>query len=129
MEMCAGQMVLTVNAGIPTREPCLWLFPRDEWETAERKVADLPSFDPTAQSLKRFLIGHATDCELDTAGRIRISALLQEFASLEKRVVLIGQRNKFEIWDESLWKSKRNEWLKLETEDRQLPIELESLSL
>jgi MraZ protein len=128
-ERCASEMVLTVNPGIPTREPCLWLFPRDEWETAERKVAELPSSDSIAQSLKRLFIGHATDCELDSAGRIRISALLREFADLEKRVVLIGQRNKFEIWDESLWKSKCDEWLKMNPEDRQLPIELESLSL
>jgi len=126
VERCDGRVVLTVNN---TRERCLWLYPLDEWDTVERKVAELPSFDPTAQELKRFLIGYATDCELDSAGRIRVSAPLREFAELEKRVVLIGQRNKFEIWDESLWKTRCEEWLQMEPKDRQLPIELESISL
>ena len=99
-ERCAGKLVLTVNN---TRERCLWLYPYDECEQVERKVVDLPSFDASAQALKRFLIGYATDCELDSAGRVRVSAPLREFAGLDKRVVMIGQGNKFEIWDESCW--------------------------
>lgn len=124
---CDGRLVLTVNH---TREQCLWLYPLDEWDNVERQVASLPSFDPTAQELKRFLIGYATDCELDSIGRVRVSPLLREFAGLQKRVVLIGQRNKFEIWDESLWKQRCDEWLQqTEPGERQLPIELESISL
>ena len=124
---CDGRLVLTVNH---TREQCLWLYPLDEWDNVERQVANLPSFDPTAQELKRFLIGYATDCELDSIGRVRVSPLLREFAGLEKRVVLIGQRNKFEIWDESLWNKRCEEWLQqTEPGERQLPIELESISL
>ena len=124
---CDGRLVVTVNH---TREQCLWLYPLDEWDNVERQVANLPSFDPTAQELKRFLIGYATDCELDSIGRVRVSPLLREFAGLEKRVVLIGQRNKFEIWDESLWNKRCEEWLQqTEPGERQLPIELESISL
>ena len=124
---CDGRLVLTVNH---TREQCLWLYPLDEWDNVERQVANLPSFDPTAQELKRFLIGYATDCELDSIGRVRVSPLLREFAGLKKRVVLIGQRNKFEIWDESLWNKRCEEWLQqTESGERQLPIELESISL
>ena len=138
VERCDGRMVLTINTaalqttknlGLNTPQRCLWLYPHDEWDTVERKVAELPSFDPTAQELKRFLIGYATDCELDSAGRVRVSAPLREFAGLEKRVVLIGQRNKFEIWDESLWNTRCEEWLQMEPKDRQLPIELETITL
>lgn len=121
-----GRVVLTVNN---TRERCLWLYPLDRWEEVEEKVVALPSFDPNAQSLKRFLIGYATDCELDAAGRVRISAPLREFAGLEKRVVLIGQGNKFEIWDESRWNARCEEWLENPPEDKPMSVELESLSL
>ena len=127
LEQCEGRLVLTVNH---TKERCLWLYPLNEWDTVERQVAELPSFDATAQQLKRFLIGYATDCDIDSVGRIRVSPLLREFAGLEKRVVLIGQRNKFEIWDESLWNRRCEEWLQqTEPAERQLPIELESISL
>ncbi|MBE30338.1 MAG: cell division/cell wall cluster transcriptional repressor MraZ, partial [Acidiferrobacteraceae bacterium] len=94
-ERCQGRLVLTVNN---TRERCLWIYPQDEWERVEQKVVALPSFDPAAQALKRFLIGYASDCELDSANRVRIPAPLREFAALEKHIVLIGQGNKFELW-------------------------------
>ncbi|MEO1842153.1 MAG: cell division/cell wall cluster transcriptional repressor MraZ, partial [Pseudomonadota bacterium] len=44
-ERSDGQFVLTVNN---TGERCLWLYPQDEWEQVERKVVELPSFDPSA---------------------------------------------------------------------------------
>lgn len=103
-----GNLVLTVNN---TKDRCLWLFTLDEWEKAEQKLVALPSFDKSAQYLKRLLIGYANDCEMDTAGRLRISAPLIDFAGLDKHVVLIGQGNKFELWDEAEWKRKYEEWL------------------
>ncbi len=103
-----GNLVLTVNN---TRERCLWLFTLDEWEKAEAKLVQLSSFDKQAQFLKRLLIGYASDCEMDSAGRMRIAAPLIEFAGLSKQVVLIGQGNKFELWDDALWKAKCDEWL------------------
>ena len=104
------------------------LYPQDEWNDVERKVVQLPSFDARAQALKRLLIGYATDCDLSSAGRVRVSAPLREFAGLQKRIVLIGQGNKFEIWDEAVWQTRLPDWLS-QPEDRQLSIELESLSL
>ena len=125
-ERCQGRLVLTVNN---TRERCLWIYPQDEWERVEQKVVALPSFDPAAQALKRFLIGYASDCELDSANRVRIPAPLREFAALEKHIVLIGQGNKFELWDESRWKARCDEWLAVQTGEERLSVELESLSL
>ena len=79
---CNGKLVITVNN---TRERCLWLYPQDEWDRVEKKVVALPSFDPAAQALKRFLIGYASDCELYSASRLRNPAPLREFASLERQ--------------------------------------------
>ena len=123
---CKSKMVLTVNN---TRERCLWLYPQDEWDIVEKKVVALPSFDSAAQALKRFLIGYATDCELDSANRIRIPGPLKDFAALEKHIVLIGQGNKFEIWDEAKWKARCDEWLTEQTDGDRMSVELESLSL
>jgi MraZ protein len=122
----SGRLVITVNN---TRERCLWVYPQDEWERVEKKVVALPSFDAAAQSLKRFLIGYATDCEMDSASRIRIPAPLREFAALEKHIVLIGQGNKFEIWDEHQWKASCEKWLTAQSGEERLSVELESLSL
>ena len=123
--VCGGQMVLTVD-----RDHCLLLYPQPEWEEIERKIMKLSSFNKQTRTLQRLLVGHATECELDGNGRILLSPPLREFAGLNKDVVLIGQGNKFEIWDEGAWNARRAEWLEGEgEEDGKLPPDLESLSL
>lgn len=125
VRQCEGQLVLTVD-----RDHCLLLYPLPDWEEIERKLVRLPSFNKQARRLQRLLIGHATECELDSAGRILLPPPLREFASLDKTVVLIGQGNKFEVWDEAGWNSRRGEWLQADAdEDGELPDELGSLSL
>ena len=55
---------------------------------------------------------------------------LREFAGLEQKAMLIGQGNKFELWDEQRWSDRRDEWLAGDDSDyKDLPAELESLSL
>ena len=49
------------------------------------------------------LVGHADDVELDGAGRILVPPALRQYAGLDHRVVLVGQGNKFELWDEGKW--------------------------
>jgi transcriptional regulator MraZ len=53
---------------------------------------------------------------------------LREFAGLARQAILIGQGNKFELWDEESWNQKRDEWLG-DDDETDLPAELESLSL
>lgn len=120
---CDGQLVLTVD-----RDHCLLVYPLPDWEEIERKLNALPSFNPQTRRLQRLLIGHATECELDGNGRILLPPPLREFAQLEKDVVLIGQGNKFELWDESTWNARRSEWLAA-TDEGEMPDELKSLSL
>ncbi|MEK7303841.1 MAG: division/cell wall cluster transcriptional repressor MraZ, partial [Pseudomonadota bacterium] len=106
VRLAKGQMVITVD-----RDHSLLLYPLPEWEEIERKLVKLPSFNVQARRLQRLLIGHATEVELDGNGRILLPPLLREFASLDKAVVMIGQGNKFEIWDEAKWNARRAEWL------------------
>lgn len=120
-------VVLTID----TEERCLLLYPMPEWEEIEKKLAQLPSFNPAARRIQRLLIGHATDVEMDGQGRLLLPPLLREFAGLTKRVVMVGQGKKFELWDESHWESKRGHWLQEETsaDSSTLPDEVKSISL
>ena len=59
---------------------------------------------------------------MDASGRVLLPAALREFAGIDKKAVLVGQGDKFEIWDEGLWKVKCDEWLSKQPEDRPLPI-------
>ncbi len=102
LEINQGQMVCTVDI----RQPCLLLYPLNQWEIIEHKLSKLSNFNPEERSLQRVMLGYATECELDGAGRILISAPLRQHAKLEKSIMLVGQLNKFEIWSESEWQAQ-----------------------
>jgi MraZ protein len=103
---CASRLVITVDA-----DHCLLIYPEPNWVEIERKLERLPSFNPTARKLQRLYIGHAQDVEMDAQGRVLLPPSLRDFASLDKRVALVGQGNKFELWDEDAWVRRRDEWL------------------
>jgi len=122
---CDGHVVVTVD-----RDHCLLVYPLPDWEVIEQKLIRLPSLNRQARRLQRLLIGHATECQLDGNGRILLPPPLRDFAGLNKKTVLIGQGNKFELWDEETWAKNRDAWLaEAAEEDGELSSELESLSL
>ena len=57
MEKNQGQMVCTVDI----RQPCLLLYPLDEWEKIEQKLLSLSNFDPNQRRLQRVMLGYATE--------------------------------------------------------------------
>ncbi len=125
MEACGGRLVITVD-----RDHCLLVYPLPEWEVIEKKLDALPSLNKQARILQRLLIGYATECELDGNGRILLPSMLREFAQLEKKIVLIGQGKKFEIWDEEVWTSSQEEWVEqVQQGEDDMPAALEDLSL
>ncbi len=119
------QVVVTID----TEEACLLLYPVAEWQTIEKGLQRLPSFNVAARRIQRLLIGHATDVTLDGSGRVLLPPLLRDYAALEKRMMLVGQGNKFEIWNEATWQSKRAEWLKEESSGEGLPDEMKTFFL
>lgn len=121
---CAGHLVLTID----TEERCLLLYPIDEWEIIQAKIDALPSLNPVARRLQRLLVGHASDLDMDSHGRLLIPALLRDYAGLDKKTILLGQGRKFEIWDETNWNATRDRYLQ-EVEAEALPDALLNLSL
>ena len=125
LDNAQGQLVLTID----TEEECLLLYPLSAWEAIEAKIEALPSFNKVTRRIQRLLLGHATELEMDKNGRILLPPLLREYASLDKRVILLGQGKKFELWDEEAWQNQRDHWLREELSDEGLPDELDSLAL
>jgi MraZ protein len=119
---CAGSLVATMDGN-----DCILIYPLPEWEDLERRLMRLSGNKPAIRAYQRRMVGRAAEVEMDSHGRILICKELREFAGLDKQAMLIGQGNKFELWDESRW----NDWL-LATggdDDQELPPELETLSL
>jgi len=125
MSRCNGQLVATID----TQSRCLFIYPLPEWERVEREVQELPTLNPAVKRFQRLVIGYATDLELDNNGRLLMPAPLREYAELGKKLVLVGQGNKLELWAEQLWITEREHALKESGAETELPEELVSLTL
>jgi MraZ protein len=105
-EQCGGRLVLTYSA---FDAGALWLYPESQWERVRDEVTGLSTFNPGHRSLQRRLVGSATPVEPDGSGRIQLPLTLRQVAGLEKRVVMMGMGERFEIWNEAILNQKRSE--------------------
>lgn len=121
---CEGKLVCTVDP-----DYCLLIYPLPDWEEIERKLMRLPSLNRKSRRLQRLMVGHASELDLDSHGRILVPRELREFASLDRQAILFGQGAKFELWDEARWNETRESWLADESDDGiALPADLEQLT-
>jgi MraZ protein len=94
---CGNRLVVTYN---PFEIGCLWLFPHAEWEKVRDQVNALTSVKAVHRNLQMKLVGAAAQVEPDGAARILLPASQRTAAGIEKKAVLLGMGNKFELWSE-----------------------------
>lgn len=122
---CEGCLVATIDI----QDPCLWIYPLPKWQEIESEIGALPTFNPETRRLQRLLIGHARDLELDTNGRVLIPPELRNYAGLDKKVVLLGQNHRLELWSQERWSSRCDTWLSEAQSGAPVPPEMQTLSL
>jgi len=80
-------------------QPCLELYPMQEWNEVMDKVNSLNRFvKKNNDFIRRFTAG-VRFIELDASGRLLIPKDLCQFAGIQKRIVLSSAINIIEIWD------------------------------
>ncbi|MEO5811704.1 MAG: division/cell wall cluster transcriptional repressor MraZ [Rhodanobacter sp.] len=96
-QSCANRLVITYN---PFELGCLWLFPYAEWEPVRDQVNALSKVLTAHRDLQMKLVGAAAVVEPDGAARILLPASQRATTGIEKKAVLLGMGNKFELWSE-----------------------------
>lgn len=124
-EQCDGHVVVTID----TQSSCLVVYPLPEWERIEKDIQGLPALNPAVKRFQRLMLGYATDLQLDANGRMLLPQPLRDHGRLDKKLVLVGQGNKLELWSETLWLQEREQALLDSGVDAELPDELMSLTL
>tara|TARA_B100000900_G_C20561330_1_gene709031 strand:+ start:424 stop:876 length:453 start_codon:yes stop_codon:yes gene_type:complete len=99
------------------KDKCLLIYTQNNWNIIEKKLSNLPSYNKEARFIQRLVIGHATESEIDSQGRFLIPNPLREYASIQKKIILLGQGSKFELWSENIWNKKMKSWLERENID------------
>jgi MraZ protein len=87
-----GKLTVTRHYG-----PFLRVYPLPEWERMRELLSKLTG---DGEKVRRLIVGSADSVEMDGAGRILISPILRKAARLDRRVVLVGDLQRLEIWDE-----------------------------
>ena len=91
--------------------PSLKLYPKKTWDYISSNLISLQTLDPIVRRLQWTILGNASVINFDLNNRMNalISSDLREYAELsnEKKVVLIGMGDKFEIWNSENWDARQ----------------------
>ena len=90
-------------------QPCLEIYPIDQWNTLMDKISKLNRFNrKNVDFIRRFTAGVKT-VEMDAAGRLNIPKDLALFADITKQVVLSSSINIVEVWDKKAYEKAIND--------------------
>ena len=80
-------------------QPCLELYPREEWDALMLKVNKKNKFKKKNNDFIRRFSAGVKEVEIDATGRLLIPKNLVDFANIKKEVVLSSAINIVELWD------------------------------
>lgn len=84
-------------------DACLAGYGQQDWEGRSREFVARSLIDRTDMQLRRQLFSGASYMTLDDQGRCVIPENLMSYAKIQKRVIVAGIGDHFEIWSETLW--------------------------
>jgi len=119
--VCQGRFVVTADVV----ERCLLVYPDTHWPEVRASIQALPNTNRTARKYQRLMVGMATSLELDGNGRVLLPQTLRDYAFLEKKLILVGQGSKLELWSDERW----NAMINAEDDEDELTEELKNLSI
>lgn len=88
-------------------EKSLIVADKNVWETLLTEE-ERSFLSPEARDITRFLLGGATEIELDEQGRFILPKYLAEFAGITHEVVYLGVATHVEIWDALVWEDYKS---------------------
>jgi MraZ protein len=80
-------------------QPCLELYPMQEWESMMQNVNKLNRFKKKNNDFIRRFTAGVKPVDLDVSGRLLIPKDLVGFAKITKEIVVTSAVNIIEIWD------------------------------
>ena len=94
------------RAGLQAMSPAAYA---EAMERVRDEVNALPSVKAVHRNLQMKLVGAAAHVEPDANGRITLPGSQRTATGIEKRAVLLGMGNKFELWGEQAHLAKIRE--------------------
>lgn len=87
----------------PGLDGCLFVFAEKQWEKISERLGESSMLQADTRSFNRYMLGGATEAEVDSIGRVLIPDFLRERAGLKEKVAVIGVQSRVELWNEKRW--------------------------
>jgi transcriptional regulator MraZ len=101
----AGGVVLTRGL-----DACIEAYPAEGWnELVEANLSGLNPLSRETRVLERFYYTGAIEAQPDKQGRVMLPPALIEHGGLGREVVVVGMRDRLEIWDRAAWRTQLKE--------------------
>ncbi len=85
------------------------IYPMEEWERIEEKLARLSSFNPTKKKFLNRTNYYGQMVEIDGQGRLLIPSLLRDKAQIKGEVAVLGQLKYLEVRNEEALRTEIEE--------------------
>src|ERR1700690_405841 len=79
-------------------DPCLLVYTAETWEQKSAALEASALTPAQRRRVERQMYSQAQDVELDAQGRVLIPLKLRQFAGITGEAVIVGARDRFEIW-------------------------------
>jgi MraZ protein len=73
------------------------IYPMQEWEKVEQKLAAIPNFNPAKKKLMDRYNYFGQEAEMDAQGRVLLPQILREMANVMGDVVVFGNQTYLEV--------------------------------
>ena len=90
-------------------QPCLELYPMNQWELLMQNINKLNRFKKKNNDFIRRFTAGVKSVDLDSSGRLLISKDLVGFAGISKEIVVTSAVNIIEIWDKDKYEKAIND--------------------
>ena len=91
---------IVINRGF---EPCLTIYPMNEWKVIFEKVTSLNEFNASYRKFQRSFLRGCTEVVLDGNARLLLPKSMLRYARIEKELIVVGVGNRMEIWNPKVY--------------------------
>ena len=91
-------------------DACIEAYPAEGWnELVESNLSGLNPLSRETRVLERFYYTGAIEAQPDKQGRVMLPPALIDHGRLGREVVVVGMRDRLEIWDRAAWRAQLKE--------------------
>ncbi|MBQ6582252.1 MAG: division/cell wall cluster transcriptional repressor MraZ [Mogibacterium sp.] len=90
---------------------CLYIYAMEDWNVLVEKMRKLRQTDRDMRKFIREFFSNATECQLDSQGRILIPQHLKNYAGIRKELLTMGALDKIEVWSREVYNDPEEDLL------------------